>query len=130
MNIDELKKQYKEKKIECINISNQITPLNIKKRQLLQEQNYIREQIEKLELEQINNDYIKHYILSKKIKYEYIGETNGSCEHYLINKIYIECDKCKEYFKLLSHQTGVGEVVIGVCPKCEYEINFTDYSKW
>lgn len=130
MNIEELKQQLKQREIEINNLSSQITPLIELKLQSIRDKAHIEKQIKKLELEKINNEFIKNFILNKKGKYKYIGETNGDCEHYLINKIYIECDKCKEHFKLFSHQTGVGEVVIGVCPKCEYEINFTDYGNW
>ncbi len=70
-----------------------------------------------------------HWFLEKYSDMEYIGKANGiteTCE----GNIYAKCNSCSIFLELFEGGTGLGDYLIGSCPSCRCEIDFTDVRKW
>jgi|688.fasta_scaffold171238_1 hypothetical protein len=58
--------------------------------------------------------------------YFYVGKADG----INVFAITISCNTCNLDLELFSAHTGIGSVIIGVCPTCKCEVDLTNYKSW
>ena len=95
---------------------------------LSNENSRLNKEIKTLQANEKGSESAERFI-SKHPGMEYVGKAEGetkTCE----GNILAMCNKCNRSLELYVSNSGMGTVIIGVCPKCEAEINFTDYGIW
>ena len=119
--IEEIKKRLLE-------IENKVQQIQQIQLQLEKEERTLKQELRKLEAIEAQS-MSADWFLDQHKEMEYMGKADGktdTCE----GKIYANCNKCKIPLELFEGNTGIGGYVIGVCPHCKLEIDFTDCSKW
>lgn len=124
--ITQINEQVKLNNDQIEKINNEFKKLNIVKQDLYNVNKSLESEkqawLARLKQSEISFKFISKY--KNHIEYKYTGKMN-SPEHGFAN-----CNKCLVPLELFKGNIGIGEVEIGVCPKCEIEINFTDCSRW
>lgn len=86
-----------------------------------------------LELKELKSNQkfneLEQQFLSQNPHAKYLGLANGETET-IEGNILASCYKCTEKLKLYSIPTGIGSMIIGMCPKCGHITDFTNYSMW
>jgi hypothetical protein len=127
MDKESINKRLENIEIETRNIATKIEILDDKKFKLYEESLSLRKELQSIEAKE-NKSQCIDFILNKYSNIEYMGKANGKTETSWGN-IYAKCS-CDEYLELFEGSSGIGTFVIGVCPKCKCEIDFTDYGQW
>ena len=88
--------------------------------------NKIHKEINLLKIEKVNNNITK-YLAKEFPGVKNLSKNFGNdCD---LN--HAKCVKCKVKLELFeSGSSGIGDNIVGVCPKCECVIDFTNYSEW
>lgn len=103
-----------------------ITQLVRIKEKAFQEQMIVKEIEKKINIliAKNKNITIADEFISKNPDSYYISSSNDHQD------VHARCIKCDEYFELFGYQTGIGETIIGVCPECKTEVDFSNYNNW
>lgn len=113
---------------ELINENRKIIKTKEKNNHNLQKDNQkYRDQINIIRARQSSVEIAEFFINNHK-GYFHIGRTDGQLEFY--KHLTAKCVKCDERFELFQYNTGIGEVIVGMCPRCKLEIDFTDCRRW
>jgi hypothetical protein len=127
---DEINQRLANIDIEKTNLYTEIKTLEESKAKLIKEKHNLEQELIIISAKNNNSSSIDY--VSEKYKgynFKYKGKANGKTET-LRGDTYAECNTCKCSLELFQNQSPVGSSVIGVCPKCKCEIDFTNYGGW
>lgn len=125
------KKRLEELKAELREIHSKIYKAQYDIKELRYEEENIEEEIDRIEesfiKNEIKNKFVQDFLLKNK-NYTYMdSRTNG--ELYDL-ELRCDSDTCKCYYELFKAPTGIGSVIIGICPSCGHRIDATQYKQW
>lgn len=126
--IEEIKKRLLEIENEDDELWNKVQQIQLQREILEKEERTLKQEIRKLEAIEAQS-MSADWFLDQHKEMEYMGKADGKTDT-CNGKIYANCNKCKIPLELFEGNTGIGGYVIGVCPHCKLEIDFTDCSKW
>jgi len=126
--IEEIKKRLLEIENEDDELWNKVQQIQLQREILEKEERTLKQEFRKLEAIEAQS-MSADWFLDQHKEMEYMGKADGETDT-CNGKIYANCNKCKIPLELFEGDTGIGGYVIGVCPQCKAEIDFTDCSKW
>lgn len=126
--LKEIENRLKDIDNEDTQLYNEINQLHFKRETLSQEEKQLNQELRKLKAIE-SNSMSADWFLDQHKEMQYKGKANGKTDTFE-GKLYANCNTCKLPLELFEGNTGIGGYVIGVCPNCKTEIDFTDVGNW
>jgi DNA mismatch repair ATPase MutS len=91
---------------------------------LRQEEDELNQELRKIEAKQRESKTADVFLVNHR-DMEYIGVSDGKTET-VHGKPFGMCKKCNKHFEMFIGDNGVNKYITGVCPGCNFEVDFTN----